>query len=263
MATTDASAISSADFARIQQMISQQQASTGRPLTTDEISGLIQPIISAGQSSAVAMESQNIQKGLAQQSMTQQAGQFMASEAERKREFDIQQQNQAAQIEAEQATARTSGMLQVGSTLLQAGILGKSLGVFGGKAAATSALAPAATTGGAIAPIAPITGTAETAAPTATDAATTATATTGTDFSWLSSAAGYVGGAALIYGGITQMQAGQKREGFEMTGAGIGAMIGTFILPGLGTLIGAGIGAVAGDIGSAIKLPKLGDLIKF
>lgn len=263
MATTDASAISSADFARIQQMISQQQASTGRPLTTDEISGLIQPIISAGQSSAVAMESQNIQKGLAQQSMSQQAGQFMASQAQQQRQFDVQTQMQQEQIAQQEAAARTGGAVQIGSTLLQAGILGKSLGVFGAKTAATTGIASTATTGGAIAPIAPITGTAETAAPTATDAATTATATTGTDFSWLSSAAGYVGGAALIYGGITSMQAGQKREGFEMTGAGIGAMIGTFILPGLGTLIGAGIGAGVGDIASSIKLPKLGDLIKF
>ena len=74
--------------------------------------------------------------------------------------------------------------------------------------------------------------------------------------------AGIGGGVALIGGGLYAWITGLKKNsalarglGFTTTiisSAGIGALVGTFIFPGLGTLVGAAIGAAAGVISDAI-----------
>lgn len=263
MASSDIGSVGSGTFARIQQMIAQREASTGRKMSADEMSGILEPMFSAQAGAQVSMEAQNIQKSLEQQRQAQQLGEFQASQAQQQSQFEQTAATQEQQYQDQLAAAKTGGMIQVGSTLAQLGILGKSLGVFGAKTAGTTSAtgigtAGAGATGTGVADLSAINlpgassvgsplstaGTEVTATDVTSSTASTA-ATTGTDLSWLSGG-GYLVGAALFAGGVQNYQAGRSNEGLIMEGAGIGAAIGTFILPGVGTLIGAGIGAGVG-----------------
>lgn len=82
---------------------------------------------------------------------------------------------------------------------------------------------------------------------------------------WLAVGSSAVQGASGLYQGITSDNQSDKARGYtsagmNLGGMGLGAAIGTFLFPGVGTLAGAGIGSAVGSIGDWLFGDKISSL---
>ena len=82
---------------------------------------------------------------------------------------------------------------------------------------------------------------------------------------WLAVGSSAVQGATGLYQGITSDNQSDKARGYtsagmNLGGMGLGAAIGTFLFPGVGTLAGAGIGSAVGSIGDWLFGDKISNL---